>query len=307
MFNDQSAQRAPPTPRTLRAIMNVAQAQQSRSGWRPGPFSRTPTPLVRPARRRPQALGAAPGLKDESVRSAGQLQGAGRAQCAGALMQRLAPSAGRRRAPRRAPCRRAAAASSSSAPPTATTAAAGRCARKAGCRCVIVLHAQVSKEREAGHRRLWRPDRAHRRQLRRLGAGSRTAGARPRLAGGLRHLVRRLRGRAARRDAGLCGDRRRDCWSRRPSAPCPFTHVFLQGGVGGWRRASSATSGNVTARSAALHRRRARAGRLPAAERAAGPPTRATGSGRFGDGRPGLRRNLPAGLALPAAGASISS
>ena len=117
-------------------------------------------------------------------------------------------------------------------------------ARSIGCDCVIVLHAQVSEERERAIA-LRRAGTAHRRQLRRLGGGGRLPGAGLWLAGGGRHVLGGLRGdpRDVMQGYGIIAEEVIET-----AGVDAYTHIILQGGVGGLRRASPATTGSAAAR-----------------------------------------------------------
>lgn len=88
--------------------------------------------------------------------------------------------------------------------------------RPSACRCgaqhgmpLRDRAARASQRRARGpDRRAGRRDRAHHRQLRRVGPGGRTPGRGQGLAGRVGHVIRRLRRNPARRDAGLRDHRR---------------------------------------------------------------------------------------------------
>lgn len=221
----------------LGAVMNIAAARESRtllSHWdelNPGP-----TPL-----RELPALAAQLGLaglslKDESVRSPlGSFKALGAPAALLRLLMRRRPDAGFTAQDLLAG--RHAAALQDFVVVSATDGNHGRAlaaaAHSIGCRCVIVLHAQVSPEREA-------PIAAY---------GARIV----RIAGNYDDSVDEAARLAAANGWEVVSDTSYEGYEevprdvmqgyavivdellqdRQPDTPCPWTHVLLQGGVGG--------------------------------------------------------------------------
>lgn len=227
--------RREPYPTALRQVMNIAQARAARRSlahWdllAPAPTPVWPLPhLARELRV------AAIGVKDESARSTlGSFKVLGAPVALLRLVQRRWPNwtdadllAGRH-----------AGALAGLVVISATDGNHGRAlaaaARALGCRCVIVLHAQVSAEREQAIAALGA------RIVRVAGNYDASVHEAARLAGangwqvvsdtsydGYEEIPRDvMQGYAVLADEVLDGVD--------PAAPCPYTHVLLQGGVGG--------------------------------------------------------------------------
>lgn len=237
MFTTNPRARRAPYPADLAAIMNVAQAQRSRQWLARWPMiSRTPTPLY-DLPDAAQALGIAGlAVKDESVRSPlGSFKALGAPV---ALVREVL-----RRHPALEPAEiltgRHAAALQGLTVISATDGNHGRglaaAARDAGCACVIVLHAQVDPQREQAIAAL----------------GARIV----RIAGNYDASVQEAARLAAAHGWQVISDTSYDGYETiprdvmqgystiaaeiveqtgaAPGAAGAFTHVFLQGGVGG--------------------------------------------------------------------------
>lgn len=226
-----------PYPDDLRALLSLARAREARTGlsqWdglHPGA-----TPL-RALPRLAQQLGlAAIELKDESVRSPlGSFKALGAPFALVALIQRRWPERHYQAADLLAG--RHAAGLADFVVISATDGNHGRglaaAARSIGCRCVIVLHAHVSPEREA--------------PIAALGAQI------VRIAGNYDDSVHEAARLAREHGWQVVSDTSYEGYEDIPrdvmqgysvivdelldldtdGAPCPWTHVFLQGGVGG--------------------------------------------------------------------------
>jgi diaminopropionate ammonia-lyase family len=224
-----------PYPPALHEVMNIEQARASRRSlahW--DLLARAPTP-VRPLPHLARQLGVgAIGIKDESARSPlGSFKVLGAPVALLRLIQRRSPDwsdadllAGRH-----------AGALSGLVVISATDGNHGRAlaaaARSIGCRCVIVLHAQVSAEREqaiaALGARIVRvagnyDDSVH--EAARLALANGWQVVSDTSYEGYEEIPRDvMQGYAVLADEVL--------EHASPAAPCPYTHVFLQGGVGG--------------------------------------------------------------------------
>ncbi|MES2612438.1 MAG: diaminopropionate ammonia-lyase [Pseudomonadota bacterium] len=238
LFTNPQATRRPYDP-DLQRVMNLAQGRESRqwlSGWNQLRHGSTPLHAL-PHLARQLGLGQLH-LKDESVRSPlSSFKALGAPVALLRLVLRQWPGAGW--APADLLARRHAAALADFTVISATDGNHGRAlaaaAQATGCRCVIVLHAHVSAERE-------QPIRA-------LGAEI------VRIAGNYDDSVQEAERLARAHGWWVVSDTSYDGYEEIPrdvmqgygilvdelleQAPasadgaCPFTHVLLQGGVGG--------------------------------------------------------------------------
>ena len=235
MFLANPHARREPYPPALQQVMNIAQARAARRSlahW--DLLAPAPTP-VWPLAHLARDLGiGAIGIKDESARSVlGSFKVLGAPVALLRLVQRQRPEwsdadlfGGRH-----------AAALADLVVISATDGNHGRAlaaaARSLGCRCVIVLHAQVSAEREQAIAAL----------------GARIV----RIAGNYDDSVHEAARLARANGWQVVSDTSYDGYEEiprdvmqgyavladelldhvDPAAPCPYTHVFLQGGVGG--------------------------------------------------------------------------